>query len=208
MEETKNGSRALDWMIGGVLGAIAAAVYFASMATYAFPGEGANLMALWSGLDSSTVNPHPLMSLFAKLFGCSNALGPVCGVISVVAIYHLTCVFVRRWVENEYLSAYADRAGRIAGVISAVVFMLAPAVLKSATHLEPRLCDATWALLAFLLVIPFRRFPAFGAAVKVTTSPAPSHRLVSATPVEPSTRTSPLLSDCTSRRDCTLRNVQ
>ena len=38
------------WLLAGIVGAAAAAVYFASVVSYAFPGESARLRALWSGL--------------------------------------------------------------------------------------------------------------------------------------------------------------
>ena len=97
-------TRKRDWTIALALGGAAALLYFVSMATYAFPGEGAHLMALWKGLDSATVNPHPLMAVFARLYGCSNILGPICGAISVACLYHFTSFFVRERINGEMLA--------------------------------------------------------------------------------------------------------
>ena len=82
-------TRRRDWAIALALGGAAALLYFASMADYAFPGEGAHLMVLWMGLDTAVVNPHPLMEMFARMFGCSNVLGPICGAISVMCTSRL-----------------------------------------------------------------------------------------------------------------------
>ena len=150
------------WMIAAGLGVVSALIYFASMATYVFPGESAHLQALWHGLDFAETVPYPLMAVFAKLFGAGNLLAPVCGVVSVVALFFQVRFFVHERVNGEQTSLHADGISLVAATVSAVVFMFTPAVRESASHLEPRLFDATWALLAFLLVIPFRRFPAFG----------------------------------------------
>jgi len=158
MSKFKDASvRALDWAIAGALGAVAAVFYFASMAGCAFPGEGAHLMALWRGLDSAAVNPHPLMAVFARLLGSSNALGPVCGVASVVSVYHLTAFFVRERINGESIAQYADVASRIAGVVAAVLFMFAPAVREASTHLSSFGFDAAWALCSSLLFVAYAR---------------------------------------------------
>ena len=115
------GKRGGEWIVAGALAAIAALLYFCTMASCAYPGEGAHLMTLWKGLDSAAVNVHPLMAVFARLFGCSNILGPLCGVVSVVALYHLTSFFVRERIGGELLSQYADAMGRMAGIVASVI---------------------------------------------------------------------------------------
>ena len=109
-------NRRVDWLIALALGGVAALLYFCTMASCAYPGEGAHLMTLWKGLDSAAVNVHPLMAIFARLFGCSNVLGPLCGIVSVVALYHLTSFFVRERIGGEMLAQYADPMGRMAGI--------------------------------------------------------------------------------------------
>ena len=151
-------TRKRDWTIALALGGAAALLYFVSMATYAFPGEGAHLMALWKGLDSSTVNPHPLMAVFARLYGCSNILGPICGAISVACLYHFTSFFVRERINGEMMAEYADRMSALAGVVASVLFMLSPATREASTHLSAFGFDAMWALAAFALLIPYARF--------------------------------------------------
>ena len=150
-------TRKRDWTIALALGGAAALLYFVSMATYAFPGEGAHLMALWKGLDSATVNPHPLMAVFARLYGCSNILGPICGAISVACLYHFTSFFVRERINGEMLAEYADRMSALAGVVASVLFMLSPATREASTHLSAFGFDAMWALVAAALLIPYAR---------------------------------------------------
>ncbi len=157
-EFDKVGSRRRNWIIALGLGVFALAVYFVSMATYAFPGEGAHLMVLWKGLDSATVNPHPLMAFFAKLFGCSNMMGPVCGAISVVCFYLLVSLFIRSRVNGEMLSQYADMAGVVGGVAASVMFMMSPAMREASTHLSSFGFDAMWALLCAALLLPYVQF--------------------------------------------------
>ena len=149
----KNGLVAL------LLGIVAAVLYFASMATYAFPGESAHLQALWKGLDAVSTPPYPLMAVFAKALGAGNLIAPVCGTVSVVLVFLLVVFFVRLRTHGENTTSMVSSIGLVAGLASAVVFMLTPAVQQAATHLEPRLFDATWALLAFAVVIPYFHAP-------------------------------------------------
>ena len=154
-------------LVAAILGGIAAVVYFASMATFAFPGESAHLQALWRGLDFATVEPYPFMAVFAKLFGAGNLLAPVCGVLAVVLLFLLVDFFVRERITGEHTQQHAGGIALVAAAVSALVFMLTPAVRVSATHLEPRLFDATWALLMFATVIPLRKFPASGVLCSI-----------------------------------------
>ena len=146
-----------NWLVAVALGAVAAVLYFASMATYAYPGVSAHLMAVWRGLDF-TVNPqYPLMALFAKALGAGNLIAPVCGVISVMLVYLLVSSFVRWRANGEHTQDYREPLAVVAGVAAAVVFMFTPAVREAATHLEPKMFDFAWALLTFALLIPFAR---------------------------------------------------
>ena len=150
-------NRRIDWLIALALGGVAALLYFCTMALCAYPGEGAHLMTLWKGLDSAAVNVHPLMAVFARLFGCSNILGPLCGIVSVLALYHLTSFFIRERIGGELLSQYADPMGRLAGIVAAVVFMTTPAVQQSFVHLSSFSFDAAWALVTATFLIPYAR---------------------------------------------------
>ena len=151
------GKRGGEWIVASALAAIAALLYFCTMASCAYPGEGAHLMTLWKGLDSAAVNVHPLMAVFARLFGCSNILGPLCGIVSVLALYHLTSFFIRERIGGELLSQYADSVGRLAGIVASVIFMATPAVHQSFTHLSSFSFDAAWALVTASLLIPYAR---------------------------------------------------
>ena len=151
------GKRGGEWMVASALAAVAALLYFCTMASCAYPGEGAHLMTLWKGLDSAAVNVHPLMAIFARLLGCSNVLGPLCGIVSVVALYHLTSFFVRERIGGEMLAQYADPMARLAGIVAAVVFMATPAVQQSFVHLSSYSFDAAWALVTASLLIPYAR---------------------------------------------------
>ena len=75
--------------MAGAFGVMAAIVYFASMADYAFPGESARLMVYWRGIDTASVPPYPLMAVFATLLGGGNLIAPICGAVAVVAVFLL-----------------------------------------------------------------------------------------------------------------------
>ena len=141
----------------GSLAVLASVVYFASVVSYAFPGESAHLQALWAGLDPAGDVAHPLMAVFARLFGGGNMLAPVCGVLAVVLVYLLVTSFVKGVITSEHARPDADGIGLVAGYSAALLFMLSPAVRESASHLEPRLFDALWAFASLALLIPYSR---------------------------------------------------
>ena len=90
-----------DWLVAAGITAFAALLYFIGMAGFAYPGESAQLLALWNGLDRQTEIVYPLMAIAAKLFGGGNLLAPVCGTVSVALVFLLSLVFTRRSVHGE-----------------------------------------------------------------------------------------------------------
>ena len=142
-----------NWAMAGVLGFLAAIVYFASMANYTFPGEGADLIAAWKGLEVLSVPKFPLLSAFARLLGGGNLIAPVSGVLSVLFLYLVAEAFVGWRLGDERKEKSSLPA--IAAGVAAVVFMVTPGVRSAATHLEPRMFDFAWALAVFVLSIPF-----------------------------------------------------
>ncbi len=146
-------------IIGSVLALVSVLIYFCSIATYAFPGESAHLMAIWKQLTITAENPYPFMAIFAKALGGGNLIAPICGAIAVVLVFRLVKFFIKNSAIACHMDRYADELGLIAGTVAAVVFMLAPAVRGAATHLEPRLFDAMWALLIFSVFISYLNAP-------------------------------------------------
>ena len=145
----------IDWLVAAAFAVVSALLYFTTVASFAYPGESAHLQALWRGLDTAKVAPYPLMAFFAKLVGAGNLLAPICGVLSTVIVCLLTTFFVRSRINGEFMERFALPASRFAGAVAAVMFMLTPSVRSAATHLEPRMFAATWALLAFMLASPW-----------------------------------------------------
>lgn len=145
----------VDWLVAAAFAVASALLYFTTVASFAYPGESAHLQALWRGLDTAKVAPYPLMAFFAKLFGAGNMLAPICGVLSTVFVCLLTTFFVRSRIRGEFMERFALPASRFAGAVAAVMFMLTPSVRSAATHLEPRMFAATWALSALMLTIPW-----------------------------------------------------
>ena len=144
-------------LAAGLLGVVAAILYFASLADYAFPGESAQLMACWRGLDVLETPKYPFMAVVARALGAGNAIAPICGAVAVVLVFLLVAAFIAWRVRGDEMQPQRDVAALVAGMTAGVVFMLSPAVRSSATHLEPRLFDFTWALLVFALAVPFYR---------------------------------------------------
>lgn len=145
----------LDYIIAAGLALVAAVLYWASCADFAFPGESAKLICIWQGLEPAATTPYPLMSAFARMLGGGNAIAPVCGVLSVAMMYLLSARFLRGQMNGENMSGFRTSASMLAGVTASLVFMLTPAVRSAATHAEPRLFQICW-MMAALLVLGWR----------------------------------------------------
>ena len=156
------GVRLVDWGISLALAGLALGLYLLTMADYVYPGEGAHLMSVWSGLSTPAYEAYPLMGWFARIFGAGNGFSALCGAVSVLALYHLASVFTRLRATGEDTAAHAVSASRLGASVVAVVFMCTPAVQRAATHLEPNMFAVTWALLALAAMLPCARL---GAAV-------------------------------------------
>lgn len=141
-------------LIALAIGAVAAVLFFASLAGYAYPGDSARLIALWKGLDVGACE-YPLMAAFAKLLGGGNLIAPICGALAAMALYGLVSAFVAARVRADETLPQKNLLATLAGAVAAVVFVLTPAVRSAATHLEPRLFDFLWALVTLLVAVPF-----------------------------------------------------
>jgi tetratricopeptide (TPR) repeat protein len=154
-DDSMQGLKKIDWLIAAALAALAALLYFPTMASFAYPGESAHLQVLWRGLDpAAAAAPYPLTGIFARLTGAGNVLAPLCGLLATAAFYLLVASFVRRRVSGDETLPFAVPVSRAAGIVGAVIFFLSPAVRSAATHLEPRLFALTWALLSLLVLVP------------------------------------------------------
>ena len=84
-----------NFALAGIVSAVAAIMFLASVATYAYPGDGARLMAIWQGLDFASVAPYPLMAVFAKLLGAGNAIAPISGALAAFLLFVSVSWFMR-----------------------------------------------------------------------------------------------------------------
>ena len=146
-----------NWLFAGAMGAAAAVMYFASLAGYAFPGESAQLMVYWKGLETPDVPVYPLMAFFAKLLGGGNLIAPICGMASAIMVFVLVASFIAARMQDDGVESQKGAVSLIAAFTATFVFALTPAVRSTATHLDPRLFDFAWALAAFTLSLPFFR---------------------------------------------------
>lgn len=158
-------TKGIDCLIALGFGVLAAIINFPAMADYAYPGVGAKLMTIWRGLDIAVDDTHPLMSVFASFFGAGNHIAPICGVLSAMLVYLIVTAFARVRIHGEHTAEDAVVISRIAGAVSTLVFMFTPAVRAAATHLEPRLFEFTWALMAFGVLALMPRLPNFAAVL-------------------------------------------
>ena len=151
--------RITDWIIAGLVGILAAVMYLPSVSPFAHPGESAGLLCEWLGLDAYPFHRFPLTGILARATGATPWLAPMCGILSAMLLFAIVGAFIRGRTGGDYSKADAARFGRIGGITAAVVFIFTPAAFESATHIEPRLVGATWALAAMALAIPFARLP-------------------------------------------------
>ena len=126
-----------NWFLASVIGFVAAIVYFASTADYAFPGESAKLLACWKGLDSTPLPSYPFMAAVASWCGGGNVIAPICGTIAVLTLFHLVAAFVGSRVRNEEMVRRREEISLLAATTAALVFLFTPGVRSAATHLEP-----------------------------------------------------------------------
>ena len=148
-----------DWATAAVLGAIALCVYLCSLSDYAYPGDPAMLTSAWSGLEKLPEAKYPLMTWFAGLFGSFGWIPPVCGAVSTFLVFLLVTRYVRKRMDVDFVEASAASISRLGGIAAALVFAFNPSVLSSATHPDPRLFAAAWALVALSLLAVHERAP-------------------------------------------------
>ena len=141
----------------------AALVYFVTLANYVFPGESARLLVQWTGVDALEFPEYPLWGYFVKLFGGAGALSSIAfrtnllslisGVVSAYLICRLMAFAVWQSIGHESCLKFAKGASLAAGVVASLVFVFSTAVWQSSTHLEHRIFDVMWALIAMRAVI-------------------------------------------------------
>ena len=149
-----------EWLLAGALGLVAAVLYAISLAECTYPGESAHLTAVWRGLDGTAVTQYPLLKAIAAPLGLPNWLFPLFGALAVALVCRLTSFFVRERIVVEGMEERRSGLGRIAGATAALVFMLTPAVREASTHLEPRIFDFLWLLVALAPLLLYPRVPA------------------------------------------------
>ncbi len=172
-EETKRGLFGKrDWIAALAVGGAALVLYALNLAGYVYPGESAHLAAVWGGLDKAPFDMYPLAHAFSGLFG--RFAPPVFGALAASAIYLVATALVRSRIGGDEAPKHVSSAALVAGLVSSVTFMLAPAVESAATHLEPRMFAAVWALLAFLLIFASASAPKWLAWTLVVASGAVS----------------------------------
>lgn len=155
--------RKIDLAIAAVLAALAALLFYPSLASYAYPGESAHLLAVWSGLDVSVFNAYPLAHYVASRLSLGNGLGPFAGIVAALLLYLEMRVWIgSRASAGEKSSESSVLVSRFGAAAAVAIFLLTPAVRSSATHLEPRLFDAAWFLVS---LAPLVLSPRCGKAV-------------------------------------------
>ena len=161
-----------DWLAALAAGVAALALYAFNAADYVYPGESAHLAAVWGGLDTSSFGMYPLAHAFTDLFG--RFAPPVFGALAVSFLYLVVAAFVRARAGGDEAARHAASSAMVGGLVASVTFMLTPAVESAATHLEPRMFAAAWAMLSFLLLFASAAAPKWLGWMLVVASGAVS----------------------------------
>ena len=153
------------------VGLVALAVYALTMSTSLFPGESAHLLTQWAGLDTLSFPDHPLwgkllklvagMGSAAALAARMNFLSLLCAAVSAMLVFRFAALFAYECTSGEQTSRHAGKTSMVAGVTAAATFVFSSAIWQSATHLEYRMFDVTFALLVFSLFLPIAARPRF-----------------------------------------------
>lgn len=156
--------RRIDFMLSAGLGLLATVVYGVTLTTGVFPGESANLMAVYSGLEPYTLPLHPVWGMIVSWLSTLSVLtlpvrlnlfSAVCSVISVIMMYRLMSFLVYNAIYEEYSIEHAPRVSFLAGVFAAVAFLFAVPVWQAATHLQYQSFDLMWVLLLANLLVSY-----------------------------------------------------
>ncbi len=145
------------WYVPAALLLLSIPLFFLSAVDFVPPGEIAQLEAQWLGFDVSSLKIFPLMGNFAKLVGLTNAISPVCATISVLCLYYLVSSFIGMSITGDFSPSVKKQTAEIGGACAALVYMFSTALSSSAMQLEPRLFDATWAIVSFTPVVAYSK---------------------------------------------------
>lgn len=165
-KEISPDKRKTDRMWAAGLGILAAIVYGLTVAKGVFPGESAQLMAVYSGIEPLNLPLHPV---WGKMVGCLsmipvfslplrlNLFSVCCAVVSVVLLYRLMSFLIYDVITEEYSVEYAQRVSYFGGAFSALAFLFAVPVWSAATRLQYQSFDLMLVLVAATLLVAYAK---------------------------------------------------
>ncbi|MEI7900982.1 MAG: DUF2723 domain-containing protein, partial [bacterium] len=154
--------RITDLFVSAGLGMLAALVYGLTVSKGVYPGESAQLMAVYSGIEPMDLPAHPIWGMIVSwLSGLSflslplrlNLFSVLCSVVSVMLMYRLMNFLIHDIIYEEYSVEYAPRVATWAGVVSALAFLFAVPVWQAATRLQYQSFDLMLVLIAVHLLV-------------------------------------------------------
>jgi len=163
-KETSSEKRKIDLMLSAGLGVLAAVVYGLTLSKGVFPGESANLMSVYSGIEPLDLPVHPVWGMivswlsslsFLSLPLRLNLSSVVWSVMSVVLMYRLMSFLICETIYEEYSIEYAPRVSCWAGVVSSLAFLFAVPIWQAATRLQYQSFDLMLALLLANMLVSY-----------------------------------------------------
>jgi tetratricopeptide (TPR) repeat protein len=147
---TRGRLRRARWT-GLAVGAAAFALYAATLARCAFPGESVRWIAWAAGLDVRDVPTHPLLcwlgqaaaglpafSLAVRL----NLLAALAGALAVMGVYRIVWFFIFDTMREQSAVVRASGVAQFGGIVAAAAAGLSLPFWQAATRFRPEVFDA------------------------------------------------------------------
>ncbi|MFA7172744.1 MAG: tetratricopeptide repeat protein [Kiritimatiellia bacterium] len=152
----------VDLLLSLGLGLFAFLIYALTLSRCVYPGMSAKYMAVFSGIEPSTLPVYPLWGTvvgwlssipFLSLAVRLNLFSALCVAVAVALIYRLVSFLIYDVIYEENVSEHAAAAAVAGALIAALALLFAVPVWNAATHLMVDSFNLMLAcVMAFLLV--------------------------------------------------------
>lgn len=156
--------RKTDRLLTAGLGLLALLVYGMSVSKGVFPGESAQLTAVFSGLIPLNLPTHPIWGAIVSWLSSVNVLSlplrlnlfsALCTAGAAALLYRVVSFIVYELIQEEYSVEHAPRVSFWAGTVSALAFIFAIPVWQAATHLQYQGFDMLLVLAAASFLVSY-----------------------------------------------------
>ena len=163
-KEVSPQKRKMDHLLTAGLSLLALVVYGLTLSKCVYPGESAQLMATYSGLEPLALPMHPIWGAIVSWISGLNVLSlplrlnlfsAICTVISVGLFYRLMSFMIHEFIHDEYSIEHAPKVAYWGGTVAALAFMFSMPVWQVATQLQYQSFDMMLVLVAASLLLAY-----------------------------------------------------